>query len=101
MSWLIARSRLNGGFVRVVDLSRVAALEVLEGKTKALISLKSNTDITLGQIEIEKECKDKALAFLTMLIEQSKQHSDARIFTIKDSGIEEFRFEAKPQEVKT
>lgn len=71
---------------RIVDLSKVATMELLEGKGKAKIGLLSPSGEMLGYIEFKKDNLKKVLRQLTQLIEVSKNVIDPRIFTVSENG---------------
>ncbi len=84
MSWLRVRAPHFSRGVRIVDLSKVATLSVVENDSKTIIELRSANDSALAQIIARREEAERVIGALTLLIEQSKQFSDARIMTIDE-----------------
>ncbi len=84
MSWLRVRAPHFSRGTRIVDLSKVAALSVIENDEKTVIELRSANDSTLAQVIAKKDEAERVIDALTLLIEQSKQFSDARIFTLEE-----------------
>ena len=84
MSWLRVRAPHFSRGVRIVDLSKVATLSVIENDSKTIIELRSANDSALAQIIARRGEAERVIDALTLLIEQSKQFSDARILTIDE-----------------
>ena len=93
MSWLRVRTpHFRRGLV-IVDLSKVATLHVVENEKNAVIELRSTNDTTLATLIVNKNQLEETIDALTLLIEQSKQFSDAKILTLEEV------LQAKPQGV--
>lgn len=84
MSWLRVRAPHFSRGVRIVDLSKVAALSIIENDEKTVIELRSANDSALAQVIAKKDEAERVIDALTLLIEQSKQFSDARVLTIDE-----------------
>ncbi|WP_099209191.1 hypothetical protein [Thermococcus henrietii] len=84
MTWLEAQAPNFSKWKRLVDLSRVAALDVIENEKNAVIGLRSANDTELAKLIVEKEKLQETIDALTLLIEQSKQFSDAKVLTLEE-----------------
>jgi len=84
MTWLEAQAPNFLKWKRLVDLSRVAALDVIENERNVVIGLRSANDTELAKLIVEKGKLRETIDALTLLIEQSKQFSDAKVLTIEE-----------------